>query len=473
MTNSLIFHIYSKVPVWTQNVVCSLAGFQMRRQRYNKVFHDAYDFLKKSQWWSLEEQKEYQNEQLRQVIRHAFNTVPYYREIFDERKLTPKDIQTVDDLPKLPILEKATIRERFVDLQSRKWPEKKKVYGHTGGTTGMALQLVADVATQPWQWAVWWRHRARFGLKLHDPFIVFAGRNVVPLTSMNPPIWRRNLPIHQTYVSVHHLTHNNMPFLAEYLKKRRVVYYSGYPSALYLVATYFLESGIRLPNPPQFVVTGAETLLPHQRRVIEQAFETEVADQYGASEQCGNISECEKHTYHVDMEFGAVEFLPLENIASNVRRIVCTGFCNMAMPLIRYNIGDIATIAEGSCSCGREAPIVEKIDGRIESYIITPDGRQLGRLDFLFKDSRQIEEAQLIQDELDHLMVKVVRSSNYSQTDEMSLFHDLRNYLGEEISIDIDYVSEIPRSGNGKFRQIVSKVFKDRYIKSDLKVYDE
>ena len=213
--------------------------------------------------------------------------------------------------------------------------------------------------------------------------------------------------------------------------------------------------------------------MSHQRKVIEQAFDTEVADQYGASEQCGNISECEKHTYHIDMEFGAIEFLPLENMPSNVRQIICTGFCNMAMPLIRYNIGDIATIAGGSCSCGREAPIVEKIDGRIESYIITPDGRQLGRLDFLFKDSAQIEEAQLIQDDLDHLMVKVVRSSNYSQTDEISLLHDLRIYLGEEISIDIDYVSEIPRSANGKFRQIVSKVFNDRYVKNNPKMYNK
>jgi len=183
--------------------------------------------------------------------------------------------------------------------------------------------LISDIDTLPWQWAVWWRHRERFGLKLHDPFIVFAGRDVVPLSSMDPPVWRRNLAMHQTYLSVHHLTQKNIPVIADYLCQRKVKYYSGYPSAIYLVACYFLEKNIHLPHPPRVIVTGAETLLPYQRDVISKAFETEVADQYGASESCGNISECEKHMYHVDMEFGAVEFLPLSGMPDNTRRIVC------------------------------------------------------------------------------------------------------------------------------------------------------
>lgn len=457
------FSIYSRLPVLAQNLCCSIAGFRMRHQRYNRVFRETLDFLKKSQWWSLEEQKEYQNEQLQRIIQHAYQTVPYYQEVMKQRGLVPEDIQTVEDLPKLPVLEKKIVRERFNELQSKNWHTRRRVFGHTGGTTGTAMQLAYDVNSSPWQWAIWWRHHDRFGLTINDSFIGFAGRNVVPLSSFKMPIWRRNLPMHQTYLSVHHLTKQNMPAVAEYLQKRKVNYYSGYPSALYLVAFYFLENGLKLPHPPCVVFTGAETVLSHQRRVIEQAFDTEVADQYGASEYCGNISECEKHTYHVDMEFGAIEFLPLEGLAPNVRRIVCTGFWNPVMPLIRYNIGDIATLSQERCPCGRAAPTVEKIDGRIESYIITPDGRQMGRLDFLFKDSARIEEAQLIQEQIDCLVVKVVRSLGYTDEDEKSFLKDMRHYLGEEIKIDIEYVSEIPRTSNGKFRQIVSKVFKDQY----------
>lgn len=451
------------MPVFLQNIACSLAGLKMRRERYNKVFISALFFLRESQRWSYERLLEYQNQELRRIITHAYESVPYYKEIFAARSLTPKDIQTVDDLAKLPILEKNTLREGCLDFKSSKWPTNRMIHGHTGGTTGTALDLIDDIDTAPWQWAVWWRHRERFGLRLNDPFIVFAGRDVVPLDSLAPPFWRRNIPMRQTYVSIHHMTKSNMPFLIEYLQKREVAYYSGYPSGLYLLATYILEQGIVLRHPPKVTVTGAETLLPHQRRVIETAFKTEVADQYGASEHCGNISECENHVYHVDMEFGVVEFLPIPGLPSNVRRIVCTGFKNMAMPLIRYNIGDIATISDKQCSCGRQSPVVEKIDGRIESYIITPDGRQLGRLDFLFKESKNIEEAQLVQDKLDHVYVKVVKGKTFADSDENELVNKMKQYLGHEIKIDIDYVEAIPRTANGKFRQIVSDVFRDKY----------
>jgi len=469
MVEKLSFQIYSKLPVFMQNAACTLAGINMRRTRFNKTFREALGFLEKSQWWSLAEQREYQDEQLRNIIRHAYDTVPYYREVFDNRKLKPDDIQTIADLPKLPILEKETVREHYADLLSSTWTKKRMRYIYTGGTTGKALKLAADVDTLPWQWATYWRHRGRFGLKVGMPFIVFAGRSVVPLSNMEHPFWRRNLTMNQTYVSIHHMTKQNMPALVKYLQKRSVAYYSGYPSGLYLLATYLLDNKIRLKHPPRITGTGAETLLPHQRRIIERALGTEVVDHYAASEHCVFISECEKHSYHIDMEFGIAELLPLEGVSSNIRRIICTGFRNPAMPLIRYNIGDLATISEksASCLCGRAAPRVDKIDGRIESYVVTPDGRQLGRLDFLFKQSNQIKEARLVQDTMENLTVEIVRRDGYSSKDEDKLIKNLRVYLGDVINIDINYLEEIPRGPNGKFRQIVSSVFRDRYSLCD------
>lgn len=459
-----LFNMYSKLPVWAQNIACSLAGFKIRRQRFNRTFFEALESLEKSQWSSLADLQAYQDEQVSRIVHHAYQTVPYYRRVMDERNLKPSDICRASDLVKLPVLTKDMIRELGADLLSTDFKNKRVVHGHTGGTTGKSLQLFSDTNTQPRQWAIWWRHRKRFNLSIDDDFIVFAGRNVIPLGRMSPPFWRRNLPMHQTYVSIHHMTKQNMPALVNYLCKRKVKYYSGYPSAVYLVAKYLLDNNIRLPHPPAVTVLGAETLLPHQRRAMHEAFGGVITDQYGASEQCGNISACEHGNYHVDMEFGHIEFLPLENDIPQVRRIVCTGFWNYAMPLIRYDIGDLATLPaqDAECTCGRKSPLVEKIDGRIESYIITPDGRQAGRLDFIFKDSQYIEEAQFIQDDISTVKVKVVKNEGFSSVHEQELLADLRKYLGDVVRFEIDYVPEIPRGANGKFRQIVSTVFKDQ-----------
>lgn len=461
MNVSRAFKLYSRLPVTAQNLACSLAGLKMRAQRYNRTFHQALSFLREAEWWPLERQLEHQDQLLQAIIRHAYNSVPYYRETFDRLGLKPGDVRQASDLGQLPILTKDIVRRRWADLQSNALPESQRQYGYTGGTTGTALKITFDQTTQPWQWAVWWRHRGRFGINLNNPFIVFAGRDVVPTDALDPPFWRRNLPLRQTYVSVHHLAKQNLPALADYLCRRRVAYYSGYPSALYLVAAHLLETSRRLPHPPRMVFTGAETLLPHQRRAIAEAFSAKVSDQYGATEQCGNISECDHGRYHVDLEFGVVEFLPIPGLPSNVGRIVCTGLHNRAMPFIRYEIGDIASLDDQPCPCGRQAPMVTKIDGRIESYIITPDGRQLGRLDFLFKKSDNILEAQLVQNELERVTFNIVRGPHYCKADEERLIKDIHTYMGDAFAIDLHYLEAIPKDGQGKFRQIISSVFRD------------
>ena len=471
MHKSKLFTIYSHLPVWVQNTACSIAGLGMRHKRYGKDFKNYLDFINKSQWWSLSDQEVYQNEQVAKIIKHSYDTVPYYRKIMDSRKLSPSDIESVADLQKLPILTKQDVRSAGKELCSVAIPKSKWIHGHTGGTTGTSLQLYSSSSTFQRQWAVWWRHRMRFGLSAKDEFIVFAGRDVIPLTTMDPPFWRKNIPMHQTYVSIHHMTKDNMGVLVEYLNTRNVKYYSGYPSAVYLVAKYIQENGIKLKTPPKVVVLGAETLLPHQRRAMKEAFGSVVTDQYGASENCGNISECECGRYHVDMEFGAIEFIPMKHVPTTTRRIVCTGFCNYVMPLIRYDIGDIATIptSEIKCQCGRQAPTVERIDGRIESYILTPDGRQAGRLDFIFKNSANIEEAQLVQTEIESVTVRIVRGPGYTENDESDLLASLRKYLGNIIEIHVEYIDSIPREANGKFRQIVSSIFKKEQEMQDFK----
>lgn len=461
MSSSTLFKLYSRFPVWLQNIACSAVGFKMRRERYNSTFKKTLAFLEESQWWTAEQLKKYQDEQIRSIISYAYCSVPYYRELLDSLRLTPIDIQSVEDLHKLPILTKQIVRADWESLQSTELSASQRRYGNTGGTTGTSLMITYDQDTHPWQWAVWWRHRRRFNIDLYDSFIVFAGRDVVPMGDLKPPIWRRNIAMRQTYVSIHHLTKENLPVLSDYLCSRNVRYYSGYPSALYIVASYFNEHNIKLPHPPNMIFTGAETLLPHQRRAIEEAFSATVSDQYGASEHCGNISECELHRYHVDMEFGVVEFLPIPGMPENVRRIVCTGLHNRAMPFIRYETGDLVTMSLEPCACGRKSLVVDKIDGRIESYIITPDGRQLGRLDFLFKKSSNIEEAQLLQEELGRVKFRIVKNDLYSEQDEKLLIEDIHRYMGTAFKIDLEYIDSIPLEPNGKFRQIVSTIFKD------------
>ncbi|MFC1601064.1 phenylacetate--CoA ligase family protein [Candidatus Sumerlaeota bacterium] len=453
--------IYDRLPVWGQNAAISFYGLGWRRMKQGGVFRQTLAFLLESEKWSLGELRNYQDERLRELALHAYETTPYYRELFDGLKLKPADIRSVDDLPKLPILTRQTVGERFKDLMSRGWPRRRIVRGRTGGTTGTPRKVAEDCDTWAWNWAVVWRHRRRFGLSAEDSHVSFCGRvSVVPLGQKAPPYWRHNLASRQTYVSAHYLSRANMPSLVDFLQRHPVDYYCGYPSAFDLLAQYLLEHDIQLAQPPKAVICNSETLLASQRATIKQALCPVVADLYGQTEHCGIISDCEAGGYHVDMEFGVVELPPLEGVEPDTRRIICTGLHNPLMPLIRYEVGDLAAplAAEGACACGRASTRVAGIDGRVESYVMTPDGRSLGHLDHVFTTDGRVREGQFVQPALDRLTVKIVRDSGYGRAHEQRLLRDLRLFLGEEIAVELEYVEEIAREPNGKFRQVISRI---------------
>ena len=142
-----------------------------------------YHWLQKTQWWSPEQLKELQDQKLIKLIEHTYSNVPYYRQLFDSLGLTPEDIQTTDDLKKLPILTKENIRSHFDELKATDFNKHKPVLNATGGSTGDPLQyyITKDVASitwagmfRSWEWA---------GYKLGDKRATLAGSSLVPNNS--------------------------------------------------------------------------------------------------------------------------------------------------------------------------------------------------------------------------------------------------------------------------------------------------
>ncbi|MEX0886362.1 MAG: hypothetical protein WD009_07980 [Phycisphaeraceae bacterium] len=451
--------LYELAPVAMQNMLCGLYGRRTLRTRYGPVFRQALASLEDSQWWPQEKLRTEQDSRLRALIAHAYEQVPYYREVMKARQLKPDDIQCVDDLPSLPVLNKAIVRDAGDELVSRDVAGRSVVHCHTSGTTGAGLRFVVSSRSFAMQWAVWWRHRGRFGFHLGDPHVNFSGQSVVPLRQSRPPFWREVRPLRQTYVSLYHMTPANMPAYVRMLEERRFPYFIGYPSAIALVADHLRQRGRPLAHPPRWIITGAESLLPVQVRDMRQWIGADVTDQYGQAEGCANLSRCEKLNYHVDMEFAAVE--PIERQRSDEGRVcslVGTSLHNYAQPFIRYDTGDLATFSDTPCDCGRAGPVASYIDGRVEDYVVTPDGRRIGRLDHCFKDMVHIAESQVIQEQEDRLRVLVVRRADYTDADERQLMHEFRARLGDAIAIDVEYVESIPRTSSGKLRAVVSRL---------------
>jgi phenylacetate-CoA ligase len=235
-------------------------------------------------------------------------------------------------------------------------------------------------------------------------------------------------------------------------------YAEGYPSALHLISTTMIEEGRCLPKGRlKAVFTSSESLLAHQRETIESAFSAPVRDHYASAEHVVSMTSCAENRLHVDMEFGIVEVEATEETADWVRGpIIVTGLGRPVAPMIRYRIGDIGIRSKHSCPCSRPGETFLDIDGRIEDYVLTNEGRLVGRLDHAFKGRFDVAEAQILQEKHGALTIKVVPSSSYNSGSEASLRRGMRKLVGSSMHIDIELVDQIGREPNGKFRAVKS-----------------
>jgi phenylacetate-CoA ligase len=209
------------------------------------------------------------------------------------------------------------------------------------------------------------------------------------------------------------------------------------------------------------VFTSSESVLAFHREAIEQAFGAPVRDRYGTTEFAVSMTGCDAGHLHVDSEFCVVEVEPVEETDAYVRGpLLVTGLSNYATCFLRYRIGDTGTKLKTPCPCGRPGDVFEAIEGRNDDYVVTPDGRRIGRLDHIFKGLRDIAEAQILQDHEQAVTFLIVPRPSYDGASRKKLIKEIRARLGDEIEVEIRLVGRIERGPGGKFRAVISKVGK-------------
>src|SRR5262245_51513864 len=281
MRESVAFRVYTRLPVALQNAVFSLQSLLDRRIRYSSAFRRYLDWLNESQWAGAEEIRHYQDAKLRWIVRHAYATVPFYRELYDRHGIRPEDIQGSADLPALPLVTKQLVREAGPKMRSVMPSGSRVRVVMTSGTTGTPLRIHRSEDSLALQWAVWWRHRARFGLRVDDPFLMIGARVPISAQQSTPPFWREDWINRRVYLSSYHLKAEHMPCIVEMLDRHEFQYYTGYPSAIAQVCDYLLTNRVRLRRPPRVVTTGSDALLPAFEKRIRAALGSRVTDQYG------------------------------------------------------------------------------------------------------------------------------------------------------------------------------------------------
>jgi len=441
-----------RAPYPIRLAAANLYGWRLARRRFAGSYRRIFEALEASQWRSPQALRADQETRLRSLIGHAYTQVPYYQQVMRERDLRPRDLETVEDLKKLPLLTKEILNDRFDDLRARDAASRRSELHRTSGTTGVQLRgfLLPFDLRWPQNHADLYRAYRWAGFERGMRRATVAGR----WFTLRAPYTLLNHAEHQLLVSAHHLDDGTLPSIVRALDAHRPEAVQGHPSALTTIARHLVDRGQTLPA--RCVLTTGEQLFEDQRRLLETAFACEVFDGWGQGEAVGRAYECDRHDgYHFSSEFAIAEIEPFGDGPEGVGEIVATSLHNDVMPFIRYRTGDLAAWADGPCSCGRGLLLLRDLSGRIDDAIEDPAGRRILPVSIRTRLASVdgLESYQLIQ-RLDGYEFRVVLEPEAPSGTVDNAGEALAELFGDEARIEIRAVEEIPRTSGGKTRLV-------------------
>ncbi len=444
-----------------RNLAATIKGAVANRERYGGNYWAAVESVCARESWSAQEMAGYQLDRLRHILEISFRHVPYYRDLFLRLGLTPGAIRRVEDLARLPILEKDPVRAAPLQFVDERLNPRKLLTETTTGTTGTPIRVLMTPHALREHYAffeVRCRRAAGFVYGKH-PFVSFGVRRVVARRRTRPPFWCYNRAGRQLYMSVYHLAPQYLRDYCRELKRRPYRALMGFPSAITAVAQYMLAEGIRDIHIP-IAITSGETLHAHQRAAIEEAFGCRVYDQYGCSEMAVFAAEGPCGRMHISPDYGLVEIVDEEGRplpAGRTGHVVCTGLINDAQILLRYRVGDIAAIDPRPCACGSAFPAFQSVDGRAANAILLPDGRKLFRMAAIDAEIPCIRQYQIVQEQMDVFTLYVVTAEGFTDREERLVRANLAANVGPA-SITVRRVEQIAQGPGGKYASVVSKL---------------
>jgi len=453
--SGLAEYIYLGSPITAQQAIVAAYGWWWYHRRFGPNFHQLAAQFKAREYWTGEQFLAYQEQQLRKLFSRA-RQAPYYRKLFADLGVTHTS-SSFETLLRLPLLSKDVLRTRSRELLTEPRRRGTLVF-KTSGSTGTPTEIYYEPDFHALELAIPEARNLNWaGLTYRSKRVMFGVRKVCAYTQESPPFWRFSPAENMAYASIYHLSARFLDDYLEFLRIYRPDILMGYPSALTTIAAYARDKG-QVPPQVKAIFTTSETVTEQARLLIEAVWRTRIFDRYGAVEGCVFASQCEFGRYHVSPEIGVVEILDGEGRPAppgEIGEVVCTGLQNMLQPLIRYRIGDIARWAlDQSCTCGRQMPILEGIEGRIEDMCYTPDGRAVLRFDTVFKGVNNIQEAQVVQEQLDSFTIYVLPTAKFNQHDIQTIEKNMKLHVGE-VRTTVRCVSTIARTESGKFRAVL------------------
>jgi len=239
----------------------------------------------------------------------------------------------------------------------------------------------------------------------------------------------------------------------------------GHAHSLHLLAAFLKAKRPSAVIRPRAIVSTCMVLHDWERRTIEEVFQCAVTNRYGCEEVSLIACECERHNgLHINAEGIYLELLRSDGTptaSGEPGRIVVTDLVNWAMPILRYEVGDVGVMAERRCSCGRGLPLLERIEGRVADYVVTPTGNLVSGISLTENFAVKVPgltQLQIVQESIDRFLFRIVKGSDFGPHSLETMRQLVSEFFGAEVRFECEYVDRIPQEPSGKYRFCISNV---------------
>jgi len=421
------------------------------------ITYKYYRFYKKSQFWSAGKLQDYQFSTIRNLLCYAYENHDFYRELYDEHGVHPNDYKELADIAKFPVVTKAALKKGLKEGKFRLPPDV--IWHSTSGSSGEPFTFPIDRDGEKRRKACKLRSEEWYGKNLGKKWVrIWRGGKRSFKKSLFDYLLARKLEI--TFYRLGRSENNRiddqrLQSFIDRLNESESEIVEGYVSALSLIADFSIRTKQKFPKI-KTVVTGAEYLSPHARKLISEGFGAQVYNRYGGTEIGLIAHEDDFHNF-----ISMADRLYFESIKSNsdidCSELIITDFTNSAMPFIRYAVGDlIEDLADGvETQSNKSMLIMGEVKGRVNEFFSMPDGSLLtSHIWHVFFRDKPVRQFQVIQKKDYSIEIKVVPNDILN---EKKMMVGLSEIVPEAI-IKLVVVDEIHHGSNGKFNHIISEV---------------
>lgn len=433
---------------------------------HSPVFVERVCFLAESQYWPSERLAELQLRKLQLLVRHVEYNVPFYRDFLRREGITWRDIASLQDLRRFPLIDKKTIQAQPDAFRAEGVGVEQLIHRTTGGSTGTPLTVWADVDYVARDKANTEHYMQVFGLDIfsHRSVRLYGDRIDQELIDKGE-YWRVD-DDRKLVMSPYHINRDSAPLYVAAIDRHRPVYIHTRASAVLPLARYMIEGKLWLKSPVRNIFCDGEFLTAGQRRLIEQAFQARLANVYGHTEGALVGHPCQlSDTLHFMPQVGILELLDAEGndvvTPGGKGEMTATGFNNLVFPLIRYRTGDIAVQGESRCACGRNYRLIAEVEGRIQDYVVDANGNPVPLAPAMFNyndmDWKGVREFKVVQEARGELSLLIEPEEDMRSRGDIALQEvcvRIGAILGPNFRISAHFVESLPKTAIGKYRYL-------------------